>query len=374
MQKILRDFTVDSPVFPNDAMTVVRVRKTDTAKHAFELLISNNLSAIPIVDPEHHSEPIALFSVAQVVAFVVKHLDPHGTAVPTERDWSSWVLSNEKFAKFDALQFVHYCSAHYNIPAALAVASTTSLKKACHLLLEKKAHNLIVFDKEKDNRISNVVAASRLVEFLAAGIDSLPIARQAIGDFEGGLAAKKPLVAVFEEGKALSAFEQMIEKQVSCCAVIDGQQHISGNISLQDIKTLGADFGSIELLRGSALEFANAVRKAHPHGPGRTARPKAVTCSPLDPLRDVLALFSFYKVHHVFVVDGDDKPDLCRLGGRCHSLGAAPDEGAQARRRGRRERVKPRLSDFGCWDAAQSERSCRSWRLLYGHACSSTVD
>ncbi len=306
-EQILNSFTVASPVFPNDSMAVVRVRRNDTAQHALEVLIKNGLSSVPIVDPDHHSEPIALFTVAHVVAFVVKHIDPHGVGAPRERDWDAWILTHEKFVHQTAYAFVHYCTEHYHVRPAVAVPSTLTLRQACKLLLEKHAHEIMVFDKDRENRLENVVAASRLVEFLAAGLDSLPIAKQPVGDFEGGLAVSKNVVAVLDDAKALSAFEQMIEKKTSCCAVVDGQQKVVGCVSLNDIKALGTDFQSLRLLDGTVTDFLAAVSKSRPHGPGRTPRPKAVTCSAHDPLRDVLALFSFYKVHHVFIVDKDDK-------------------------------------------------------------------
>lgn len=308
MHKILHEFTVSSPVFPNDNMVVHRVRKSELASVALKLLIEHSLSSVPVVDPDDHGKPVALFCTRDVVAYVVNHLDPHQTASPRARDFDHFFLADAKFKAFTALEFVTYCRTHYHMPPAVAMPSDLPLRAACKLVAEKKAFDVLVFDREKHHHLVNVVAASRIVEFLTAAIDSLPIAKFPIGDFDGGLAKQKQFVGVFEDAKVLSAFEQMIAKQATVCGVLDGKQKLSGAIALADIKAIGSDMAYFRALNETVTDYLKIVDDSRGHGPNRTPRPKVVTASAGDALKDVLALFSFYKVHNVFIVDNEDKP------------------------------------------------------------------
>lgn len=308
MDKLLHEFTVSSPVFPNDNMVVHRVRKSDLASAALQLLIDHSLSSVPVIDPDEHSQPVALFSARDVVAYVVHHLDPHQTAAPRAIDFDHFFLADAKFKAFTALEFVTYCRTHYHLAPAVAMPSDLSLKLACKLLVEKDAQDVLVFDRADHHRLVNVVAASRIVEFITAAIEALPISKQAIGNFDGGLVKSKQLVAVFEDAKVLSAFEQMIAKKSTVCAVLDGSHKLSGAVSLADIKAIGADFAYFRTLDITVTNYLSVVDSSRGHGPNRTPRPKAVTANANDPLKEVLALFSFYKVHNVFIVDNDDKP------------------------------------------------------------------
>jgi CBS domain-containing protein len=309
MYKLLTSFTVNSPVFPSDGMVVYRVKRTDSAQSALELLIKHGLTAVPIVD-EHSSQPIALFSCAAVVAYVVKHLDPHHTASPRAKDWAGFFLADAKFKAMTCFDLVHYVITHYHVPPAVAVESHLTLLGAMKIAIEKQAHDVMVYDKEQHNRLCNVIATSRIVQFLSAAVEDLPAAKQPIGNFEGALAVKKPLVAVLDDAKVLSAFEQMLDKGVTCCAVVGGNGKLSGSISLSDIKTVGADFAYLHLLGDTAANYLVAVSESRmrPDWTHRTPRPKVVTCAKEDSLRDVLSLFSFYKIHHIYIVDADDKP------------------------------------------------------------------
>jgi hypothetical protein len=180
---------------------------------------------------------------------------------------------------------------------------------ACKLLAEKKAFDVLVFDREKHHHLVNVVAASRIVEFLAAAIDSLPIAKFPIGDFDGGLAKQKPFVGVFEDAKVLSAFEQMIAKQATVCGVLDGHQKLSGAIALADIKAIGADMAYFRALNETVTDYLKIVDDSRGHGPNRTPRPKVVTASAADRAQGRAgAVQRFTKYTMYLLSTHDDKP------------------------------------------------------------------
>ena len=113
-----------------------------------------------------------------------------------------------------------------------------------------------------------------------------------------------------EDDTALSAFEVMVKHDIQGVAVVDTQGKLVGNLSLRDLKIVGADVSMFWRLQQSARNFLVKVRRLNTELRGGGRHRHAIYVLPRASLRDVVVTLRDHDIHRVYVVNNHEERKL----------------------------------------------------------------
>jgi len=109
---------------------------------------------------------------------------------------------------------------------------------------------------------------------------------------ELGLGTKEVL-SITNDKKVIEAFQQMIEKRVSGLGVIDGENHLIGQISSSDIKEISPNAGLFKKIYLPIGDFCWRFHKSL----------LVICCTFKDSLSSIVKKIIENKIHRIFIVE-----------------------------------------------------------------------
>jgi CBS domain-containing protein len=263
--------------------------RTETLPQAFQKLVDRNVLSLPVLN--HEGKYHGFVDMLDIVKHVMSLFgDVEQT---TMADLEKLFLSEERFTKTQVHDVIPYPLQKMN--PFHPILRGFSLYTAWETLALTGVHRVPVIDEEAT--VVDVVTQSMLIDFLW---QNLEFVGEAANVPVSELGSNNIPLVVKGETKAIMAFQQMVQKNVSGVAVIDDNGKLVDNISLRDLKAIRPDAKVFWRLWNTVTDFKLKVREEFPghHIPGQ---PLAVTET--DTLWTVVEMMATKHVHRVFVVD-----------------------------------------------------------------------
>eukprot|EP00698_Gefionella_okellyi_P001599 TRINITY_DN1151_c0_g1_i3.p1 TRINITY_DN1151_c0_g1~~TRINITY_DN1151_c0_g1_i3.p1 ORF type:complete len:262 (+),score=64.31 TRINITY_DN1151_c0_g1_i3:362-1147(+) len=160
----------------------------------------------------------------------------------------------------------------------------------------KHIHRVAVFDKH--GRVSDLLSQTDIIRYLSQRPRYLgDLASKTLGQL--GL-AQKHVYSVQKSVRAIAAFKQMLDLQVSALAVVDGEVLV-GNLSASDLR--GITEQTFDRLALTVEQFILATRFE-----GATELPSPLACSANTAFLDVVQTLSESGRHRIYVIDAQRRP------------------------------------------------------------------
>jgi len=115
--------------------------------------------------------------------------------------------------------------------------------------------------------------------------------------------AKKQVITVKWDDRAIDAFAKLFEYKVSALAIIHEDGSLTGNVSVKDIKAISQDFKKLLL---PIEEYVNLIRREN-----LRATYPIITCHPTETLGNVIARLSTVGIHRIYINDADSTSVHC---------------------------------------------------------------
>eukprot|EP01112_Ceratiomyxa_fruticulosa_P017792 TRINITY_DN560_c0_g1_i2.p1 TRINITY_DN560_c0_g1~~TRINITY_DN560_c0_g1_i2.p1 ORF type:complete len:343 (-),score=73.09 TRINITY_DN560_c0_g1_i2:220-1248(-) len=302
----LKTLKTPSPVFPNDAFQLVWVDIDESIQNGFQLLIFNNLLAIPVHDPSNAENPYpGFFSMLDLVHYVVEAL---GTLVFPEGDaneFFSLLIEKEQFKGHKVRNIMGLSKETY-----VTVGERDTVDQVIRQMVATGAHRAIALSDDK--RLVNIISQSRLAQCINELWDVDPtltgLGKKTLTELD---LVNKEVIYVSDAYRALDAFTLIKEKGVSGVAVVcretlkNPHPKIIGNISTHDLMCVKSSGKYLQLLYTTVGDYLQTLKFVSPSSPKRI-----ITCTPRDRLRDVLHEICSNQVHRIYVVKDHESNEL----------------------------------------------------------------
>ena len=189
------------------------------------------------------------------------------------------------------------------------------------------SHRLGFFDQT--GNVTNIISQSDIIAYLASRASDLgPIASESIESLK---LAKPNVECVEPQVSAIRAMQIMKEKGVSSLGVLNHEGKIIGNFSASDFRSLQSEhFGSLALPLAEFLALSHRtefvwhsehrasdaahkfvtdpIRRNRPHVAGEEVGQALCLVTSSETLGSLLVKFATQRVHRVYVVDHEEKP------------------------------------------------------------------
>jgi len=198
-----------------------------------------------------------------------------------------------------------------SIDSVYTLPGTSTIDETLKTMVEKQCHRIIITNNQGE--LINMITQSRILQFVSAMVDSIPKCSLTIKELNIGF---KEVVSVFETDTGYQAFNKMKFHRVGGIAVLDENGILKGSISITDLKLIGFNTEYWNYLSKTVHEYLEAVR-SHPEAKIRPSvfsmledkdKPMVVKCTVNYTFGFVIRLFSYYKVHRIFIVDSQFHP------------------------------------------------------------------
>jgi len=262
------------------------VNSSDSAAHTLRLLAQHNVLSMPVLD-KSLNQYIGFVDMVDIVSLIV---DIYSEADIMAENFYTLLEQSERFKNTKVSEIINISARNPFIP----VPETSSLYTAVELLSKHKVHRVPVIDAE--GHIVNLITQSSLIAFIAENVDKLgSVVNQTVGSL---LLGHKDVVTVNINARVIEAFNLMDKKSVSAVAVVDDEGKLVGNISVRDIRTIGADprqlpqlyMGIRELLFRINMQRVDIINPA-------------IACSAKEKYGLVVKKLAASRVHRLYVVD-----------------------------------------------------------------------
>jgi CBS domain-containing protein len=311
VSEFLSVFKCRSPIFPNDSNVVVRVPDTATLGDALKKMTELKVLAIPVVD-HHTGKPLYIVTMKDLVAYFVGHFE--------DRDFQTdfWsVLTNffyvpdycDEIAKKPLSQLVGVIGS-FGLEPMVVINDEKTVLEAAKEMLQKNAHRVLIVDDS--GYLSNMITQSRILQFVPSVLENSSKAQITLREL--GLGFKK-IYAVHEDQLAYKAFRTMINRNLSCLAVVDSDNRLVGNLSVTDFKLAGYHSQYWNYLGYPVKEYLSQLsKKSKVHIRHRIfynsddPRQVIVAVKPDDTLMTAVKYLTFFRVHRIYIVDDAHRP------------------------------------------------------------------
>jgi len=173
----------------------------------------------------------------------------------------------------------------------------TSLFSAWELLAKEGIHRIPVVNDQ--NEIRDIITQSMMIDFIWQNIESIStVAETKVSDFE---APRRDLMVIDRDARAIQAFKDMADQDLSGLGVVDAGGRLVDVISLRDMKlTCAWNETSFSYFWDTIGAYKDQLRANFPND-FPPANPQVVL--PSHTLYNVLEKMAVEHIHRVFVVD-----------------------------------------------------------------------
>jgi len=297
---------------------VLTVNEKTSLPEAFKILLHNRLLAVPVIDSKT-GNPLSVLSMLDVVGEIVSNFSEEelkGLNKTKLYDYLfSYIDAKEHKADIQGEDMKAFMKKNIgSIDAPLdpvhIISENESLYNAVQSMVHHRAHRILVIDS--DDKLCNVITQSRVVNCLLPSLEFIPKASKSLKELNIGF---KEVVTISQKEMSYKAFKLMKDKRISAVAVVDENDKIIGNISVNDMKLLGYDLHLFAFLSMSVQEYLKEVREKqelqirnqiYKKFQGESAH-FLLSCNPTDSFGTAIRMLSCFQVHRLYIVD-DGKP------------------------------------------------------------------
>ncbi|TPX37699.1 hypothetical protein SmJEL517_g00730 [Synchytrium microbalum] len=227
----------------------VYLSATATVEEGCDCLTERNVSSVPLYDSASDSF-IGLLDFRDLATYVLKIFHKTPTENRFSVDAEMGLHDVVKMAQIDKQAVpVHMIANLSKRDSLVSIDSSALLLDACKLLVQEKVHRLVVFSNtvtKGPEKFVGVVSESSINKFVAHAFGKLGGAKKIPGAVwdkgekplaELGL-VKGNVVSIQKEDSVLDALGIMHDKGISSVAIIEGDDHLIGTISMTDIREI----------------------------------------------------------------------------------------------------------------------------------------
>eukprot|EP00026_Physarum_polycephalum_P009201 Phypoly_transcript_09315.p1 GENE.Phypoly_transcript_09315~~Phypoly_transcript_09315.p1 ORF type:complete len:398 (-),score=61.79 Phypoly_transcript_09315:151-1344(-) len=268
--------------------------RNDTVKAVFKGLIQHNFSSCPVLQ-KTKKKWYGFLDIANIVKFIVQHFEEATLAEHTD------IMDLlEQTENFKDLQVADLMKNPLGILSPYhPVYMGFSLFAAYEAMARENLHRLAVVDANR--ALVSVITQSQLVEFTYRNIGLLGAKRsKLVKDMPYNL---HEVYHVTPTDLALKAFSVMSEYKVSGIAVIDDKGMLVDQISVRDLKAMGADGRLFWRLYKPVSEYLQNVKNSRTDQHAKERPAEIVTVTPNDTLETVLGLLVNNRIHRIYIVE-----------------------------------------------------------------------
>jgi len=255
-------------------------------------LSQNNIIAAPVI--ERTNTFLGIITVSDIVAFVVRIV----RSFSSNRELSQESLQQLALeAKIFTGQVVGTIFEN-NIATFPLITQSTSLLTVVQYLA--KYHMLPVFE---DSKVMNLITQSDIAEFLIEnGIYFPTLMNKNVTQLN--LGSMENVVKVSRTASTIECLHIMHDRQVSCVAIVDMEDHLIENFSRSDIREISEQ--SFRYLALPAIEYLNSIhfKKVDQHTLPLIPLPP-VACNEGTSLEAALLRMSRKRVHRIYLIASD---------------------------------------------------------------------
>jgi len=280
---------------------ILEVKSDASIKDVANILISNNILSVPVVDAkaapdaswlEKYTGLVDMIDIARFVLAQLEEKAHHHHA----RGYAGFAEDSKILAETPISSLVGKPDSTPFVP----VEVTCSLREAMVLLGKYHLYRLPIIDGEKQQLV-NLLTQSAIVKTIEVNIKKLgAVVDLPLG--EVGLANPKKMISVSVEAPAISAFQLITANRVGAVPVLGLGGEVVGNISARDLRAV---FTSPDLYAALFRPLSQFI--ALVHGDQIDASAPAITCRASHSLRHVIQQLTTSRIHRVYVVDDKSK-------------------------------------------------------------------
>jgi len=301
LSEFLNDTKCNSYLFPRWSPPMILTIK-DTIEIAFQTLVSFGILAVPIVDRKNNF--VSVVSMIDLLNII------------TDNITTSEYVGN-KILQAKPIQQKFLSELTFKDPLC-TVRPSDPVVKAVELMIEKKAHRVVVVDDT--GKFVNFITQSRVLQVINKELQQyVPAVHKSLLDLKLQGIVLKDVEYVSHRDTALTAFKLMKEKHVSSVAIIDDRRRLVGCISVNDLKHVRVDMNWFDQLNcpvefymakinnGCTDEVTDKESDLRNLLSSKLIRP-VITCSLEDSLAGVISIIDHYNIHRVFVESEKGEP------------------------------------------------------------------
>jgi CBS domain-containing protein len=272
-------------------------------------MIDHRVLSVVVVDAEHR--PKATFGLRHVISFMLKIFKEEDFGPSFYMNMMSWMTDAPHTLRADTFSKSPLSTVFKQVDMESdplhVISGESTLLEAVKLMIDKKAHRIVVCDK--DGKVSNLITQSRIISLLN-------LMEGPLDSIENLKIGSTNVIRVTQKEVAFKAFKLIDEKRVNGLAVVNEEGQLVGNFSISDIKLIGWNADYWNLLGFQIKEYLQQLAN-HPKSVIRDYnfwtidRPQNVVlkCKPSDSLSSVIRMMCFFRVHRVYVVDTKMRPN-----------------------------------------------------------------
>jgi len=272
---------------------IVTASKADLLSYAFEVMIHNKILSVPLYDPSKHSFT-AFIDMVDIVSFCMEKMSKEELA---EGNLTSLMESAIQFKNVDCGQIADISKRNPYAP----VESSAPLLSVIQLMSNWSVHRVPIVDAEGE--LITIITQSHIMRFLYQHM-------YMFGDLAGKTLESlhmihNGVVSVPLKRRAMDAFKVMHDQKVSAVAIVDHAGKLVGNISASDLKVIGYDGALLSRLAYPISQFLKILSTENKEamqveGP--------IFVKPSSTFREVMEKLITMRIHRVYIVDHDHKP------------------------------------------------------------------
>jgi CBS domain-containing protein len=294
LKGFLNEYNCSSPLFPKLFGTVISVKQNESLFTAFHTLIEKKIMCLPVLDVKT-SKPITTFSMMDFVNILTSQVDEKEMAsITSGNEFAQW-LKKKAFVEKPLSSFPSIGS----LEPMLVVNGTDPLLKAVTLMITKKGHRVLVVNEE--GQLINLITQTRVLGLLSTVLDTIEESKKSLK--EHGLGFKKVLT-VPRTLSAFQGFKFLKDNNISGCGVTDESGRLVGNLSINDMKTLGFTLDYFNLLTQPLSKYLEFTKGKESLG----AKRDVITITEDMSLMTAIQMMYGNRIHRLYIVDKEMKP------------------------------------------------------------------
>jgi len=296
LSDFLNTFKCSSPVFPKMYTTVLTVPPEAPLLEAFQILIDQKIMSLPVVDASRQIKGI--FSMFDFLNILLHSVDEKELTSLKDNE----VLPFLQKKQFAAKPLSSFSEVGKSEPVVV-VKGKEPLLKAVQEMLRTKAHRVLVVDDS--GQLINMITQSRVVALLSTMLDSVPDPTKTLQELNLGF---KEVLCVPATVTAFQAFKFIADKKVTGVAVVDDNKRLIGNLSVNDLKSLGYRFQFFSLLGQPLSVYTRTVHTQYEALVALRPIEHVIYAKPEDTFEFAMRMLYAYRIHRIYIADKEMKP------------------------------------------------------------------
>jgi 5'-AMP-activated protein kinase regulatory gamma subunit len=271
--------------------------RTDKVVDVFKGLVRHNFLSVPVLQKTKHKW-FGFLDLADIVLYVVNTFGE--SKLNVDEDFWTLVEREEEFQHKTVNDLMRFPLTRRN-PFNPVKGGYSLLYAIEALARERSLHRVPVVDDER--KLMNLITQSQVVRFLQQNMHLLGDKRSTpVNEIHGVM---HDVYCINMHQRAIDAFHQMVDKEVTGVAIVDDTGKLRGNLSLRDLKAMSTDGRFFWRLYQTVDNYLTKLKRETKEG----GRPKRVqTCKATHTLEHAINLLADHSIHRVFVVDDAKKP------------------------------------------------------------------